>query len=118
MECWLKSELRCRGQITGWAGMIRVDGNVYTWMGGIPGSTLVNQTAYEYTSTKSIFTLHVDDLVQMNVTFLSPITPDDLRRQSLIFSYLDIDIASLDGKAHDVQLYADISAGMPIRATH
>ncbi|KAH8426489.1 glutaminase GtaA [Aspergillus melleus] len=98
------------GQITGWAGMIRVDGNVYTWMGGIPGSTLVNQTAYEYTSTKSIFTLHVDDLVQMNVTFLSPITPDDLRRQSLIFSYLDVDIASLDGKAHDVQLYADISA--------
>ncbi|PLB52445.1 glutaminase GtaA [Aspergillus steynii IBT 23096] len=97
------------GQINGWAGMIRVDGNVYTWM-GLPGTTTVNQTAYEYTSTKSIFTLHVGNLVEMNVTFLSPITPDDLRRQSLIFSYLDIDVASLDGKDHDVQLYTDISA--------
>lgn len=98
--------------------MIRIDGNVYTWMGGLPGTMTANQTAYEYTSTKSIFTFHVGDMIELNATFLSPITPDDLRRQSLIFSYLDVDIASLDGKSHDVQLYADISAGMSVCATH
>ncbi|KAF7587742.1 hypothetical protein BBP40_006820 [Aspergillus hancockii] len=97
------------GQINGWAGQIRVDGAVYTWM-GLPGTTTVNQTAYEYTSTSSVFTMRVGDMVEMNVTFLSPITPNDLRRQSLIFSYLDVDVASIDGKAHDIQLYADISA--------
>ncbi|EAU30850.1 hypothetical protein ATEG_08718 [Aspergillus terreus NIH2624] len=96
-------------QITGWAGMVRVDGNVYTWM-GIPGSATVNQTAFEYTSTKSIFTMEVNNAIQMNVTFLSPVTPDDLRRQSLVFSYVHVDVSSLDGKPHDVQIYSDISA--------
>ncbi|KAL4757432.1 glutaminase GtaA [Aspergillus foveolatus] len=97
------------GQITGWAGLIRVDGQVYTWM-GLPGSTTVNQTAYEYTSTKSIFTMHIGDMVEMKITFLSPITPNDLRRQSLVFSYLDVSVTSLDGQSHSVQVYADISA--------
>ncbi|PLB33282.1 glutaminase GtaA [Aspergillus candidus] len=97
------------GQVTGWAGLIRVDGTTYTWM-GLPGSLTVNQTAFEYTSTKSIFTMHVGDAVEMKITFLSPITPQDLRRQSLSFSYLHVDVVSLDGKAHDVQLYSDISA--------
>ncbi|KKK18479.1 glutaminase GtaA, partial [Aspergillus rambellii] len=97
------------GQITGWAGLIRVDGSVYTWM-GLPGSTTVNQTAYEYTSTKSIFTMHIEDAVEMKITFLSPITPNDLRRQSLVFSYLDVSVSSLDGQSHDVQVYTDISA--------
>ncbi|KAL4781813.1 hypothetical protein BJX76DRAFT_369577 [Aspergillus varians] len=97
------------GQVTGWAGLIRVDGQVYTWM-GLPGSTTVNQTAYEYTSTKSIFTMHISDMVEMKVTFLSPITPNDLRRQSLVFSYLDVSVTSLDGESHNVQVYADISA--------
>lgn len=99
-----------RGQINGWAGLIRVDGAVYTWM-GMPGSTTANQTAYEYTSTKSIFTFHVGDAVEMKVTFLSPITPNDLRRQSLTFSYVHVAVSSIDGNSHDVQLYSDISAG-------
>lgn len=91
--------------------MVRVDGAVYEWMGGIPDSTLVEQVAYEYTSTKSIFTMHVDGKVEMNVTFLSPITPEDFKRQSVISSYLQLDVASMDGGTHDVQVYADISAG-------
>ncbi|PYH47798.1 glutaminase GtaA [Aspergillus saccharolyticus JOP 1030-1] len=97
------------GQINGWAGMVRVDGTTYTWM-GLPGTTTVNQTSYVYTSTRSIFTMTVDDKVQMNITFLSPITPNDLKRQSLIFSYVEVEVESLDGEAHDVQVYSDISA--------
>lgn len=95
--------------------MIRVDGQTYTWM-GLPGSTTVNQTAFEYTSTKSIFTMNIQDKVEMNITFMSPITPTDLKRQSLVFSYLNVDVSSLDGKGHNVQVYADISAGKSIRA--
>lgn len=95
--------------------MIRVDGQTYTWM-GLPGSTTVNQTAFEYTSTKSIFTMNILDKVEMNITFMSPITPTDYKRQSLVFSYLNVDVSSLDGKRHNVQVYADISAGKSIRA--
>jgi hypothetical protein len=70
-----------------------------------------NQVAFEYTSTKSIFTIEVDGKVSMNITFLSPVHPTDLERQSLTFSYMEVEIQTLDGKDHDVQLYTDISAG-------
>ena len=70
-----------------------------------------SQVAFEYTSTKSIFTIEVDDKVTVKATFLSPVTPKDFKRQSLIFSYLSVDVSSKDGQDHEVQLYTDISAG-------
>jgi hypothetical protein len=100
----------CSNQITGWAGLIRVDNTTYTWMGD-PGPQVVTQTAFKYTSTSSVFTMNVGGKVEMTVTFLSPVTPDDLKRQSLVFSYLNVGVESLDGATHDVQLYSDISAG-------
>ena len=99
------------GAITGWAGLIRVDGTAYTWLGAPAGAPSVTQTAFEYTATRSVFVLNVNDAVQLNVTFNSPIFPNDLKRQSLVFSYLDVIVSSIDGATHDVQLYADISAG-------
>ena len=79
----------------------------------LPGSGIAtaSQTDFSYTSTKSIFTFDVNGLVTMNVTFLSPLYPNDLMRQSLVFSYLDVAVESADGSSHDVQLYTDISAG-------
>jgi hypothetical protein len=50
--------------------------------GVVPQS--VTQTSFEYTSTRSTFIMNVADKVSMNVTFLSPITPKDIRRQSVI----------------------------------
>ena len=99
-----------RNKNVGWTGMIRVDGTTYQWMGN-PGYKSVKQTAFSYTSTKSIFKLEVEDKVSMTVTFLSPVTPNDLMRQSLVFSYMDVEVRSQDGEQHDVQLYSDISAG-------
>lgn len=104
------TDIGISGAITGWAGIIRVDGTSYTWM-GIPGPSLVNQTAFEYTSTKSTFTMNVADLVTMEIAFISPVTPTNMLRLSLPFSYMDVSVQSLDGNAHDVQLYTDISAG-------
>ncbi|KAI1142549.1 glutaminase A [Hypoxylon sp. FL0543] len=97
-------------QITGWAGFIRVDGKAYNWMGAPPGADLVDQTDFSYTSTRSTFVMSVGGKVEMNITFLTPVTPSDLRRQSLVFSYLEVAVHSLDGANHDVQLYADVSA--------
>ncbi|KAN0083835.1 protein of unknown function (DUF1793) domain containing protein [Elaphomyces granulatus] len=98
-----------KNQVTGWGGMIRVDGTSYTWMGGMQPPQ-VNQVSFQYTSTKSIFVLDVAGSIEMTVTFFSPITPNDLMRQSLVFSYLNVDVKSKDGRNHEVQLYADISA--------
>ena len=71
----------------------------------------VNQTAYEYTSTRSIFTMQVGGVVEMTVIFLSPVTPDELLRSSLPYTYMNVDVKSIDGKSHSLQIYTDISAG-------
>ena len=81
-------------------------------MGDPENITTANQFSFEYTSTQSIFVIEVDKKISMRVTFLSPLTPDDLQRQSLMFSYMNVEVASLDGAEHDVQLYTDVSAGM------
>lgn len=103
------------GAITGWTGLIRVNGTSYVWLGNpvLTSGSLqaVNQTSFEYTSTRSIFQQNVNGQVGLTVTFLSPITPEDYVRGSLISSYLDVQVSSLDGNTHDVQLYTDISAG-------
>ncbi|KAF2401026.1 DUF1793-domain-containing protein [Trichodelitschia bisporula] len=97
------------GKTTAWSGMIRVDGTVYQWMGN-PGAPNADQVSFIYTSTQSIFTFIIEKKVQLIVTFLSPVTPLDLKRQSLEFSYMTVDVSSIDGKTHDVKLYTDISA--------
>lgn len=97
------------GQVTAWTGMIRVDGTTYTWMGA-PGPQAVTQTSVQYTATSSIFIMTVGGKVGMNITFTSPITPDDFKRQSLLSSYMEARVYSIDGNGHSVQLYTDISA--------
>lgn len=71
----------------------------------------MNQTAFSYTSTRSIFTLDVDGKIGMNVTFLSPVTPEHILRQSLPVAYMEVSVYAIDGAEHDVQLYSDVSAG-------
>ena len=111
-----RSEVAClngtRGKKLGWTGLVRVNGNTYVWMGN-PGSLpLSEQLSFEYTATRSTFILKVADTIRLNATFLSPVFPFDLKRQSIPFSYLNVDLRSLDGQTHDVQIYTDISTGM------
>jgi hypothetical protein len=99
------------GGILGWQGLVAVDGVAYNWMGGAPGPAHVNQLSLEYTSTKSIFTFDVGGKVTMTVTFLSPVYPDDMARQSQQFSYISVKTRSSDGAPHNVQVYMDVSGG-------
>jgi hypothetical protein len=92
--------------------MIRVDGKVYNWMGSPKDIPKATQVSAEYTSTSSIFTIRADGKVEIKVTFLSPVTPKDFKRQSLVFSYMEVAVSSIDGSEHKVQIYTDISAGM------
>ncbi|KAK5992210.1 Glutaminase A [Cladobotryum mycophilum] len=95
--------------VNGWQGFITVDGKAYNWMGGAPGADNADQVSLKYTSTKSTFTFNVGGKVQMIAEFLSPVFPDDYRRQSIPFSYLKVSVASLDGRSHSVQIYSDVS---------
>ncbi|HEX3783033.1 MAG TPA: DUF5127 domain-containing protein [Pseudonocardiaceae bacterium] len=101
------------GHVTAMSGIARIDGTSYVFM-GIP--TLTNQPALQamtqtnltVTTTKSVFTL-TGGGVELVVTFLSPVEPGDIRRQSMPLSYVSVVAASADGKAHQVGLYLDIS---------
>ncbi|KAI0744211.1 hypothetical protein C8Q80DRAFT_1220875 [Daedaleopsis nitida] len=96
--------------IMGWAGKIRVDGKTYAWMGNDRvDDGAANVTNTQVTPTRTIFSMQAGPM-NIVVTYLSPIEPADWVKQSLPFSYVSIEASSADGSAHDVQVYADISA--------
>ncbi|KAK1226441.1 hypothetical protein PQX77_010605 [Marasmius sp. AFHP31] len=100
------------GRVVGWAGFIRVDGKAYSYLGDAqtdgPFEKAVQKSS-EFTSTQSTFVLSAGP-VDLTVTFLSPVEPTDLVKQSLPFSYLTLAAKSTDGNSHSVQIYSDTSA--------
>ncbi|KAJ7129315.1 DUF1793-domain-containing protein [Mycena epipterygia] len=69
------------GSTLGWAGFVRVDGKVYSFLGApaVAGATFSKavQKSSKFTSTQSIFVLSAGP-VDITVTFLSPVEPNDL----------------------------------------
>ncbi|RDX42058.1 hypothetical protein OH76DRAFT_146300 [Lentinus brumalis] len=96
------------GAFTAWEGLIRVDGLVYSFMGGFNGAknTTANATGFQITPTRSIFTLQAGPM-NVTLTFLTPIEPSDWVNQSIPFSYMSVEAQSTDGGAHNVQLYTE-----------
>ncbi|GAA5989358.1 hypothetical protein JCM5350_005687 [Sporobolomyces pararoseus] len=103
-----------------WSGMIRVDGKTYEFLGAPISSAsaflsdeekkttgVAKQKAFEFTATRSIFSFEAGD-VDFNVTFLSPVTPNDDIKTSLPFSYLSIDVDSSAFDKHSISIYSDI----------
>ncbi|KAI5119766.1 hypothetical protein M0805_009237 [Coniferiporia weirii] len=96
--------------VLGWYASVTVDEQAYQVLGNsnLPNVTVANQTAVEFTPTTTTFVLIAGNM-QINLTFLSPIEPTDLVRQSLPFSYFYMTATSLDGNPHTVRMYSDIS---------
>ncbi|KIY46672.1 DUF1793-domain-containing protein [Fistulina hepatica ATCC 64428] len=101
------------GTNLGWAGFIRVDGTSYSYLGAasVPDATYVQaeQLSLEFTATQSVFVFSAGG-VNITVSFLSPVEPNDFVKHSTPFSYMALSVQSTDGAAHSVQLYSDISA--------
>ncbi|KAK7470513.1 hypothetical protein VKT23_001939 [Stygiomarasmius scandens] len=99
------------GQIVGWAGFVRVDGKAFSILGnaGVPATfEKAVQKSSHFTSTQSAFVLAAGP-VDVMVTFLSPVEPDDLAKQSFPFAYMAVTASATDGNTHSVQVYSDIS---------
>ncbi|KAI9459212.1 hypothetical protein BJY52DRAFT_1211943 [Lactarius psammicola] len=101
-------------QNLGWSVFVRVDGLTYSVLGGVPGNTVasvnvtVNVTGTVITPTQTVIAAQAGPM-QVNLTFLNPIEPGDWVKQSIPFSYLALSAKSLDGAAHIVQVYSDVS---------
>lgn len=99
------------GQTTALQGFVAVDGDVFNWAGAAAGPSAANQTSATFTSTKTVFTFDVNSKVTLTATFLSPVYPNDMLKQSLQYSYIDVAVVSNDGASHEVQVYLDVTGG-------
>ncbi|KAH8997909.1 hypothetical protein EDB92DRAFT_1792338 [Lactarius akahatsu] len=88
---------------------VRVDNITYAFLGSSPSvNGTVNLTNTVITPTQTKLTAQAGPM-EFNLTFLNPIEPGDWVKQSIPFSYLSLTAQSLDGAAHDVQVYSDVS---------
>ncbi len=88
------------------AGLARIDGQTYRFMGATPRSApAMQQTALEVTPTRSIYTFQAAQ-VTLTVTFFTPAFPKDLDLLSRPVTYLTFAVTG-DG-AHDVSLLVDV----------
>lgn len=90
--------------------VVRVDNTSYSLLGyPYPIFNTTNLTNTVITPTQTQLTAEAGPM-QFNLTFLNPIEPDDWVKQSIPFSYMSLTATSLDGSAHAVQVYSDLSA--------
>ncbi|KAJ8076123.1 hypothetical protein PM082_022108 [Marasmius tenuissimus] len=103
-----------------WSGFIRVDGDLYEWLGAAMTNPTLTFTLADgkkkdratlndviITPTRTVYVMTAG-AVQLNVTFLSPIEPNNVVLQSFPFSYVFVDVNSSDRAAHQVQVYSDL----------
>lgn len=104
------------GPSLGWEGIITVDGISYEYLGtgsqNLPALRNLKPAVpmtVSYDSQYSNFTFQAGP-VEVLASFLSPVLPQELCRTSIPLSYLETSYQSIDGNAHDVQLYSDVNA--------
>ncbi len=101
------------GRVTAMAGLATIDGTTYVFLGApaLPNTypfPTMRQISVQTTATSSRFVLQQGG-VELDITFLSPVEPGDLRRQCMPLSYVSAQLRSVDNKPHKASLYLDIS---------
>ncbi len=90
-------------------GAIRIDQSVFRFLGGaVTWDGTARQVSLEVKPTRTIYLFECGP-VQLQVTFTSPLLLDDLELLSRPITYIGFDAKSLDGNAHEVSLYFDVS---------
>ena len=93
------------------SGLVRIDGNVFRWMGDSPRSVpALPQTSLKLTATHSVYQF-AGQGVSLEVDFLSPVLPSDPEVMSRPVTYITMTAHSQDATPHSVQLLlaADLS---------
>ena len=94
-------------------GLARIDGRTWRFCGGaldrigldVPAMTQVSLTVLP---TRTIYIFEAAG-VEIQLTFLTAALPHDLELLSRPVTTLDLQVTSLDGEAHEVALYIDIT---------
>ena len=103
------------GSTVGYFGMIRIDDDVYRWMGpaGDSGVTGVTKTVTQKTATVSPlntrYTFQIAESVAFNVTWTTALKghDKDLGKATRPVTFVTLDVKSIDGKEHAISAYFD-----------
>ncbi len=98
------------GSTMGMAGLVRIDGKTYRVMGKSPSSaTALRQVRVTALPTRTIYEFEGSG-VRLNLTFMTPSLPADIKAVSEPVAYLTWTVRSTDGGEHRVAVYFDVSA--------
>ena len=100
------------GKPQGLTGIVRVDGRNFRFLGGHDDSIpALEEASRSITPTRTIVQLQ-NSAIELEVCFLTPAFPDDLRILSRPVTYLTWTVRSRDAAQHDVTLYLDADAAI------
>lgn len=89
------------------SGLLRIDGNVYRYMGARPRSVpVMQQISLSVTPTHTRYTFEQAG-VRMVLSFFTPAFPQDLDLLSRPVTYVSWEVRSSDGAKHAVSIYLD-----------
>lgn len=116
-SCWSMGDELSAGWPRHWTGavhamlgLVRVDGQVYRWMGDDrKSSRRARQISLDVRATQTEYRFLAGG-AELTVTFTSPLLPDDLDVLSRPASYVTMAVRSADGSPHAVDLYFDATA--------
>ncbi|MBX6360002.1 MAG: DUF4965 domain-containing protein [Acidobacterium ailaaui] len=94
------------------AGLVRIDGKTYRFMGGERGDDGVpalKQLSRTIWPTRTIYDFE-DAGIHLTLTFFTPALPQDLDVLSRPVTYVGWDVRSTDSQQHAVMIYFDASA--------
>lgn len=94
--------------------IVRVDGKSYRIMGDEPRIVApAEQTGLRVFPTRTVYEFQVGG-IRVQLTFLTPDLPQDINVLSRPVTYLMWDVASTDGKPHQVEIYYDNTAELVV----
>jgi hypothetical protein len=98
------------GENNALCGFVRIDNQTYRFCGPLPGDLpALEQVRLDVLPTHTIYVFRGAG-IELTVTFLSPLLPDDLDLLSRPITYLKCSARATDGHEHAVKLYVDCSA--------
>jgi hypothetical protein len=100
------------------AGLVRVDGQCWRYMGMSPWMEKVERAAeqrsLQVTPTRTTYVMSVGDAVELTLTFVTPMLPHDMDLVSRPITYVSWSARSLDGRPHAVQVYFDAQSDIAV----
>ncbi len=83
-------------------GLVRIDGKTYRYLGDADRKLpALQETRREITPTRTIIALGSPE-IDLNLTFLTPSLPEDLKVMARPVTYVEWAVKSRDGRSHDV----------------